>query len=167
MCFVVLLAACSTKHQQFVHFTPHFPPFPLNFPIRRIVFPLSPSSRKFVSGGHPPPAEVPSGGVALALLWVQPRPTGVWVLRGQIPGLAGCPPPPPPNTPTSPMTPSRTCVVSGDEEPNAYPVNRVLYWIRTAKTTVQKKDQKCGNTGSPCLDKPVLAQGGGGVQGCP
>ena len=37
--------------------------------------------------------------------------------------------------------------------------NHILYWIGTAKTMVPKKAQKCGNTGSPCLDKPVLGQG--------
>ena len=34
--------------------------------------------------------------------------------------------------------------------------NRVLYWIGTAKTMVPKKTQKCQNTRSPCLDKPLL-----------
>ena len=38
----------------------------------------------------------------------------------------------------------------------------ILYWIGTAKTMVPKKAQKCGNLESPCLDKPVSGQGGGG-----
>ena len=42
--------------------------------------------------------------------------------------------------------------------------NHILYWIGTAKTMVPKKTQKCGNTGSPCLDKPVLGQGGHDVR---
>ena len=36
--------------------------------------------------------------------------------------------------------------------------NRILCWMGTTKTTVPKKSQKCGNTGSLCLDKPVLGQ---------
>ena len=42
-----------------------------------------------------------------------------------------------------------------------------LYWIGAAKTMVKKKTQKCGNTASPCLDKPVLGQGGGGGEANP
>ena len=45
--------------------------------------------------------------------------------------------------------------------------HHLLDWIGTPKTMVQKKVQKCGNTRSPCLDKPVLGHcglgwGGGG-----
>ena len=47
--------------------------------------------------------------------------------------------------------------------------HHLLYWIGTAKPMVPKKAQKCGNTGSPCLDKPVFGQrrrgGGGGFKG--
>ena len=38
--------------------------------------------------------------------------------------------------------------------------NHILYRIGTTKRHIQKKAQKCGNTGSLCLDKPVLGQGG-------
>ena len=41
--------------------------------------------------------------------------------------------------------------------------NHILYWIANPKTMVPKKTQKCGNTRSPCLDKPVLGRGGGGI----
>ena len=34
----------------------------------------------------------------------------------------------------------------------------------TIKTVVRKTHQNNGHTGSSCLDKAVLAQGGGGVQ---
>jgi hypothetical protein len=38
--------------------------------------------------------------------------------------------------------------------------NHILYWIGTATTMVPKnKTQKCGNTGSSCLDKPMLGKG--------
>ena len=33
--------------------------------------------------------------------------------------------------------------------------------LKPQKKTFQKKAQKCGNTGSPCLDKPMLGRGGG------
>ena len=43
--------------------------------------------------------------------------------------------------------------------------NHFLYWIGPAKTMVLKKAQKCGNTGSLCLDKPALQHSWGGAQG--
>ena len=39
--------------------------------------------------------------------------------------------------------------------------NQIICWIGTAKTTVPEKNKKCGNTGLPCLDKPMSGQGGG------
>ena len=40
-------------------------------------------------------------------------------------------------------------------------MNHILYRIGTAKTMVPKKTQKCGNTGSPYLDKPMVDKLGG------
>ena len=40
--------------------------------------------------------------------------------------------------------------------------NHILYWIGIAKTMPPPpKAQKCRNTGSSCLDKPVLGREGG------
>ena len=41
--------------------------------------------------------------------------------------------------------------------------NHMLYWVGTAKMRVPKNTQKCGNTGSPCLDNPVSGQLGKGT----
>ena len=43
--------------------------------------------------------------------------------------------------------------------------NHILYWIGTAKPMVPKKGQKFGNTGLPCLHKPLGTKEGGGTGG--
>ena len=40
--------------------------------------------------------------------------------------------------------------------------NNILLALELQKKKVPKKTQRCGNKGSPCLDKPMSAQGRGG-----
>ena len=48
----------------------------------------------------------------------------------------------------------------------SYKPQSLLDWNRLEPQNrwFHKKAQKCGTTGSPCLDKPVLGRGGGGGQ---
>ena len=48
------------------------------------------------------------------------------------------------------------CTISAQSQNNEF---------LTIKTVVRKTHQNNGHTGSSCLDKAVLAQGGGGIQG--
>ena len=55
-------------------------------------------------------------------------------------------------------TPSILVVDTIPSHPIPLVLTRARFWFR---------GQKCGNTGSPCLDKPVLGRGGGGVMLAP
>ena len=57
---------------------------------------------------------------------------------------------------TNTLTPTRTLLQPAQsDKPHS-----LLDWTR--KNDGSKKAQKCGNTGSPCLDKPLLGQTGEG-----
>ena len=59
---------------------------------------------------------------------------------------------------TNTLTPTLPLPAAGTELQTMF----FLCWIGTAKTMGPEKAQKCGDTGLPCLDKPVL---GGGCRG--